>query len=110
MIMDIVATVAEACKTFHRHPSGRCRVITLSGYYTRKDSAIGHKRMETLDAAQEAIERTVHPHLCNRSLDHLMSGDIRKLFPVSAEDPCATLKRNLRKEMHAALALAVPQD
>ena len=87
MILDIVAMVAEACQTFHRHYSGRCRVITLSGFFTRKDSAIGHRRMETLVAAQEAVEMMVHLHLINRSLSPLMSGDMTKLFPVTAEDP-----------------------
>ena len=110
MVMDTVTTVAEACKTFHRHPSGRYRVVSLSGYYTRKDSAIGHKRMETLDVAQEAIETMVHPHLFNRSLAHLMSGDMRKLFPIFAKDPGASQRRSLCHEIRAALAQASPED
>ena len=110
MILYIVATVAQACQTFHRHYSGCCRVITLSGFFTRKDSAIGNRRMETLMAAQEAVKIMVHPHLVNHSLSPLMSGDMSKLFPKTAEDPCPSLKRSLLKEMHAALALACPED
>ena len=109
MIMDIVAMVAKACKTFHRHPSRRCRVVTLSGYYTQKDSAIDHKRIETLEVAQEAIEVMVQPHLLNSSLAPLMSVDIRKLFPISAKDPGASLKWILCQEMRAALAQACPE-
>ena len=110
MIMDTVAMVAEACKTFHRHSSGCCRVVTLSGYHTRKDQTVGHKRIETLDVVQEALEMMQHPHPTNRSLGHLLAGDMKKLFPISAEEPGAPLKWSLRKELCAALALASPED
>ena len=85
-------------------------MVTLSGFHTRKDSSIGHRRMETLVVAQEAIEMMSHTSLVNRDLSPLMSGNMAKLFPENAEDPCPSLKRSLIKEMHEALALAVPED
>ena len=42
MILDTVATVANACHAYHRHYMGKCRMVTLSGFHSRKDSAIGH--------------------------------------------------------------------
>ena len=110
MILDTVETVATACHIYHRHYVDKCRVVTLSGFHTRKDSAIGHRRMETLVVAQEAIEMMSHTSLVNRDLSPLMSCNMAKLFPEYAEDPCPSLKRSLVKEMHAALALAVPED
>ena len=76
----------------------------------RKDSAIGHRRMETLVAAQEAVKMMAHLSLVNRSLSPLMTGDMGKLFPKTAKDPCPSLRRSLVKEMHAALVLACPED
>ena len=110
MILDTVETVSTACHIYHRHYVGKCRVVTLSGYHTRKDSSIGHGRMETLVVGQEAIEMISHTSLVNRDLSPLMSGNMAKLFPENAEDPCPALKQDLIKEMHAALALAVPED
>ena len=110
MVLDTVKTVATACHIYHPHYSGKCRVVTLSGYITCKDSSIGHRRMETLVVAQEAIEMMSHTSLVNRDLSPLMSGNMDRLFPENAEDPSPALKRGLVKEMHAALALAVPQD
>ena len=66
--------------------------------------------METLVVAQEAIEMMSHTSLVNRDLSPLMSGNMARLFPENAEDPSPTLKHNLLKEMHAALALAVTED
>ena len=110
MILDTVETVATACHIYHRHYVSKCRVVTLSGFHTRKDSSIGHRPMETLVVAQEAIEMMSHTSLVNRDLSPLMSGNMAKLFPENAEDPSTALKRGLVKEMHAALALAVPED
>ena len=110
MILYTVATVANACQAYHRHYMGKCCVVTLSGFHSWKDSARGHRRIETLVAAQEAIKMMSHTSLVNRSLSPLMTGDMAKLFHKTAEDPCHSLKRSLVKEMHAALALACPED
>ena len=66
--------------------------------------------METLVVAKEAIEALSHTSLINRHLSPLMSGNMARLFPEDAEDPSPALKRDLVKEMHAALALAISED
>ena len=108
MVMDTANTVAEACRRFHQHPAERCRVVFLPGFYTCKDHSIGHRRMETMNTVNNALERMAHPHLVIESLAPLMEDDILKLFPVTTKDPGPALRRGLKQKLHAALTLASP--